>query len=212
MSEHVVLGAALAPALAATGWRAVRTEHWELLDDEVRQDHEAGVVLVVDARGRLPPGPPPASLRSAEAPVVVVGRRADLRVLTAAVERGAVAALDGDQPLPDLVRALDGLLGDPATWPDRRGLLARLRRRVAHAAALASLTPRELDVLGALMRGMSAADIARADHVALPTVRSHIRAVLDKTGTTSQLAAVARAHAFGAVPAIDAARRHLHDL
>jgi DNA-binding CsgD family transcriptional regulator len=212
VSEHVVLGPALVPALAATGWRTVQATRWELLADEVRDDHQAGVVLVVDERGRLPPGPPPGTLRAATSPVVAVGRRADLRVLATAVERGAVAALDSDQPITDLVHALGGLMRDPSTWPDRRALIARLRRRAGQASALATLTPRELDVLGALVRGMSAAQIARRDHVALPTVRAHIRAVLLKTGVPSQVAAVARAHEFGVGPTFDAVRRHLHQL
>lgn len=212
VSAHVVLGPAVAAALSAVGWWTVRAPRWERVPDDVRLDRWTGVVLVVDERGRLPPGPPPAALRAAGAAVVALGRRADVRALAGAVERGAVAALDVDLPLTDLVARLDDLLRDPASWPDRGGLLERLRRRADDAAAFASLTPRELELLADLMRGRTAAEIARADHVALTTVRSHVRAVLAKTGVSSQVAAVARAHAAAAEPALDAVRRDLHDL
>jgi DNA-binding NarL/FixJ family response regulator len=192
------------------GWHTVRANRWEVLDADVRHDRGAGVVLVVDELGRLPAGPPHGVLRSSTAAVVALGRRSDLRALVGAIERGAVAALDVDRPFTDLVRALDELLRHPSSWPDRRELLARLRRRAAEAATIGALTARELEVLCALMRGLSAAEIAREAHVALPTVRSHIRAILTKTGVSSQVAAVARAHASGAEPAVEAQRRELH--
>ena len=50
-------------------------------------------------------------------------------------------------------------------------------------------------MLGALIDGLSAEEIAEAHFVALTTVRSQIRAVLQKLGVRSQLAAVALASA-----------------
>jgi DNA-binding NarL/FixJ family response regulator len=57
------------------------------------------------------------------------------------------------------------------------------------------LTQREAIVLGALVDGLTADEIAGAHFVALTTVRSQIRAVLHKLGVRSQLAAVALASA-----------------
>ncbi len=59
----------------------------------------------------------------------------------------------------------------------------------------AQLTPREALVLGALSDGLSAEEIAQQHYVALTTVRSQIRSVLQKLGVRSQLAAVAIADA-----------------
>jgi DNA-binding NarL/FixJ family response regulator len=56
------------------------------------------------------------------------------------------------------------------------------------------LSRREQEVLWALMHGVSAREIAKQSYVALPTVRSQIRAVLSKLGVSSQLAAVALAY------------------
>lgn len=59
------------------------------------------------------------------------------------------------------------------------------------------LTPREEEVLFALMRGAKARDICAQSFVSMPTVRSQIRAILTKLGVTSQLAAVALAYQSG---------------
>jgi DNA-binding CsgD family transcriptional regulator len=64
-------------------------------------------------------------------------------------------------------------------------------------AALETLTPRERQVLLALMRGETAREICRNDYVAMPTVRSQIRSILFKLGVSSQLAAVVMAYRSG---------------
>jgi DNA-binding NarL/FixJ family response regulator len=84
---------------------------------------------------------------------------------------------------------------------ERDALLAALRERRAHdrdrLAPFESLTPREEAVLGELMDGSSAEQIAESSFVSTATVRSQIRAVLGKLSVHSQVAAVARAHRAG---------------
>ena len=60
-------------------------------------------------------------------------------------------------------------------------------------------------MLAALVDGLSAEEIAETQYVALTTVRSQIRAVLQKLGVRSQLAAVAHANRVGWKPANAAA-------
>jgi DNA-binding CsgD family transcriptional regulator len=64
-------------------------------------------------------------------------------------------------------------------------------------AALMQLTPKEREVLLALMRGATAREISKECYVSLPTVRSQIRGILSKLGVSSQLAAVAVAYRSG---------------
>jgi len=59
------------------------------------------------------------------------------------------------------------------------------------------LTPREQQVLSALMRGVKAQDICKQFYVSMPTVRSQIRSILTKLGVSSQLAAVVLAYQSG---------------
>lgn len=59
------------------------------------------------------------------------------------------------------------------------------------------LSPRECQVLSALMHAKSAREISRELYVSVPTVRSQIRAILLKLEVSSQLAAVVLAYRSG---------------
>ena len=61
-------------------------------------------------------------------------------------------------------------------------------------AHLDRLTHREQEVLGCLMEGRTAQDIARTDVVAVATVRSQVKAILYKLEVRSQIAAVGAAY------------------
>jgi two-component system, NarL family, nitrate/nitrite response regulator NarL len=61
----------------------------------------------------------------------------------------------------------------------------------------ANLTEREQSVLAELMEGHCAEEIANAAFVSISTVRSQIKAILQKLGVNSQLAAVALARRAG---------------
>ena len=195
MSENAVLSAAIGAAMTVIGWRAVRV-HSEarLPDTSYRNDAVSRLVLVADARGRLP-DPRPASDGRFRPFVVAVGTRSSWSALSRSMERRvADAAVDADQPFPDLIQSLDRLLRAASSPPDRASLLAALREREQEARRFTDLTRREQQVLGAMVVGRSAAEIATKDQVSMTTVRSHIRAVLTKIGVSSQLAAVALTH------------------
>jgi DNA-binding NarL/FixJ family response regulator len=64
-------------------------------------------------------------------------------------------------------------------------------------AGFERLTPRERQVLVALMSGSTAQEISKASYVSVPTVRSQIRSILSKLGVSSQLAAVVLAYRSG---------------
>ncbi len=89
----------------------------------------------------------------------------------------------------------------------REALLDELRSHRASLGRAMSpfqrLTSCEQRVLGALIEGMSAEEIAEAHFVALTTIRSQIRAILHKLGVRSQLAAVAQANRAGWRPSAE---------
>jgi DNA-binding NarL/FixJ family response regulator len=64
---------------------------------------------------------------------------------------------------------------------------------------LAALTPRERDVLAAVARGMSNAEIGAALGIAAGTVKAHINALLPKLGVTSRVQATIAAYDLGVV-------------
>jgi DNA-binding NarL/FixJ family response regulator len=102
----------------------------------------------------------------------------------------------------------DALAGRPLVGvAQRQELLDDLRVHRARLERSRSpferLTAREQRVLAALVDGMSGDEIAKAHYVAVTTVRSQIRGILQKLGVRSQLAAVATAVRAGWTPPVD---------
>ena len=136
--------------------------------------------------------------------VVVTGAADDDRVCEAmqigvrgwAVKQGAIEAVliairgaaRGETHLPAdlLTRVLVSL-------SDRDG------SSTPEADAVARLTARELDVLRALMEGMSRHELGAMLHVSPNTVRTHVQSILRKLNVHSALTAVALARRAGLV-------------
>lgn len=111
-----------------------------------------------------------------------------------ALDAGAVGFLLKDTPPAAIVDAVlaaaDGDLRFSPTVLSRLVGLAGRSRRSGYdeaRALLAGLTERERDVALAVAEGLSNAEIARALHVSLPTVKTHLGRVFDKLGLTSRV-------------------------
>jgi DNA-binding CsgD family transcriptional regulator len=78
----------------------------------------------------------------------------------------------------------------PPTGPVRTG--GDAARRVPPSPVRASLSPRQREVMDLMLRGLSNAEIAERLVVALPTVKSHVRAVLRAIGAVNRSDAIAR--------------------
>jgi two-component system nitrate/nitrite response regulator NarL len=135
---------------------------------------------------------------------VIVLTGSDDRLLHArALSAGAVGVVPKQRPFEETIAALhsaiEGRPINPRTEVEE--LLADMRSASANEAdryaLLASLTHRESVVLGLLMEGLQARDIAEREYVSLATVRSQIHSVLVKLDVHSQLAAVAKARELG---------------
>jgi DNA-binding NarL/FixJ family response regulator len=147
-----------------------------------------------------------APLRERGTLVVVVTGVTDRVRLAECLEAGAAGLLPKATPFDDLVNAIGEVLelGTLITPHRRSDMLLELRAQRAERRRelepFTRLTPREQDVLKALMEGVPADAIARSSYVSLATVRSQIRAVLSKLEVNSQLAAVAKARQSGWPP------------
>ncbi|WP_418960118.1 response regulator [Streptomyces tritici] len=99
------------------------------------------------------------------------------------------------------VRTGDALLAPTIT----RRLVQRFAHRDGDTATLhrdlASLTPRELEVLGLLARGLSNAELATRLHLAEATVKTHVARILAKLGLRDRVQAVIAAYETGLITA-----------
>ena len=128
-----------------------------------------------------------------------------------ALLQGARAVLPTSCRLTDVVAAARSVRDhQPLMSAERRQELidAALREREEVReirARLDRLTRREVEVLGALMRGAQVRDIARSSHVCEATVRSQVKRILAKLEMTSEVAAVDAAYRAGRRPPTDVA-------
>jgi DNA-binding NarL/FixJ family response regulator len=71
------------------------------------------------------------------------------------------------------------------------------RERARRAELLASLTPREKEILTLMIDGIDNRAVAERLHISYATVRTHVRSILGKLNARSQLDAVAKAQQLG---------------
>lgn len=121
--------------------------------------------------------------------------------LVAAQKAGAVGLLDKATPLAEVARAVEQAATGTPLWT------AEQRRRVREwhttvGDALASLTPREREVLQLLTEGKSNAEIAAELGITGNTVERHVTGVLGKLGVKKRQEALAWAQQVGALEAL----------
>ena len=205
VDDHLLIGRLVVGLLERAGYSAAHSyadtveETWAdiirlspeviLLDFDLGPVHDSGAIL----------------RRATEAGIVVAGFTAsDDRLEHAAfLELGAAVVVGKGCGPADLVAVVElAIAGEELMSADERhGALARLRKhrseRRQTMALFETLTGREEETLRLITEGCGAAEIAGIWEVTLPTVRSHIRAVLAKLGVSSQLQAAASARETG---------------
>ncbi|MEU2392865.1 response regulator transcription factor [Streptomyces sp. NPDC007369] len=124
-----------------------------------------------------------------------------------ALREGAAGFLlkdEGPQELISAVRA--AAAGDAVLSPGVTGaVISRMLRAASPDPAgggpaderMARLTGREREVLALLGEGLSNQDIAARMGIGVGTVKTHVGAILDKTGSTSRVQAALLAHRTG---------------
>jgi DNA-binding NarL/FixJ family response regulator len=98
-----------------------------------------------------------------------------------------------------LVATGEALLAPTITRRLIERFAAGARRPAASHEALSSLSPRELEVLKLMARGLSNAELAEALHLGQTTVKSHVGRVLTKLDARDRVQAVVLAYETGLV-------------
>lgn len=164
----------------------VAREHPDVVVTDLRLgDGLDGVGVTSAVRGTRP------------APAVLVLTTYDTdRDIVRAVEAGAAGYLLKDA---DPARITDAVIraaaGGTVLSPD---LAQRVVARISRPEA--DLSPREVEILAAVARGLSNREIARALVISEATVKTHLVHVFTKLDVDSRTAAVARAREDGLIP------------
>lgn len=115
-----------------------------------------------------------------------------------AVEAGATGYLLKDTPRAELAAAVRAAArGETVLAPP---VAARLVNRLRNPPA-EQLTPREAEVLAAVARGLSNAEVGRSLSIGEATVKTHLLRIFAKLGVDDRTAAVTLAYERGILPA-----------
>jgi DNA-binding NarL/FixJ family response regulator len=141
-----------------------------------------------------------------DAPKVVILTTFDLDdYVYEALRAGASGFLLKEAPRADLIAAIrvaaagDALLAPSVTRRLIEAFVARPAQTLPPPSRLASLTPRERDILLRVARGRSNLEIARDLVVTEATVKTHVAHLLAKLGLRDRVQAVILAYETGAV-------------
>jgi DNA-binding NarL/FixJ family response regulator len=129
--------------------------------------------------------------------VILLSHTSEPQRILETMQAGAAAWLCKDASLEDLLRVIRGVARGE-TWlpPAQTGavlrlLLAERDRQLDSNRLLATLTPREREVLACLSEGAGRRDVAERLHVSAHTVRTHLQNIMAKLGVHSVLEAMA---------------------
>lgn len=202
VDDHRLFRAALEAALRAEGFVVTAPEVTDLcaLGGTVI-DASPDVILLDLDLGRVGSGE--SLLRTFVgfgAAVLIVSGTTDEAMIRRCLDLGAAGWTSKCAPLDELLASVRSVVTSRSAALGTGGQApgaARSRSAGAPASPFEWLTARESAVLAMLMEGASVARISAACYVSVPTVRTQVRAVLQKLGVHSQLEAVALATRAG---------------
>jgi DNA-binding NarL/FixJ family response regulator len=143
--------------------------------------------------------------KNPKAPALVLSASLDRANIAQAVQLGAAGVLSKTAHLEEVVQAVRRLRAGETLMPLEEVVellrFSSARREEEHEArqAIDRLSPREMNVLGALAEGLDSEGIAENLNIALRTERNHMSSILKKLGVHSQLQALVFALRHGLV-------------
>jgi two-component system, NarL family, nitrate/nitrite response regulator NarL len=131
--------------------------------------------------------------------IVLLSAHLESETVYAAVQAGVSAYLSKAWPAERICDALVAVARGDIILPGevQAGLAAAIRSNAAGTRI--HLTPREREVLGGLVEGKSAPQIAAELHVSPATVKTHLKTLYEKLGVSDRAAAVAEAMRRGLI-------------
>ena len=120
-----------------------------------------------------------------ETKVLILTTYGTANALAHALDAGACGAVLKNEDFTDLVDSIRTVAaGGRAVSPE-------IEQMLATDPPLPELAPRQREILESITKGLSNADIATQLGISVPTVKEHIRALLDKIGAANRSEAIA---------------------
>ena len=120
-----------------------------------------------------------------ETKVLILTTYGTANALAHALDAGARGAVLKNEDFTDLVDSIRTVAaGGRAVSPE-------IEQMLATDPPLPELAPRQREILQHITRGLSNADIATQLGISLPTVKEHVKALLDKIGASNRSEAIA---------------------
>ena len=160
--------AAIETAMVADAWCA-RGDVDLILMDVVMKDSSNGLAAAQRIKISYP-----------RIKIIIVTSMPDPLLLKTARDIGVDSFWYKEVEAEPMLRVMDRTMAGESVWPDRPPVV-----RLGNADS-SHLTKRELDVLRLLSEGATDREIANRLHLALPTVRYHVRHLTEKTGLGSR--------------------------
>ena len=132
--------------------------------------------------------------------VVVLTTYADDSSVLEALHAGARSYLTKDADHADIAQALRAAVGGLTVFDPRvhatllAATAARSKPAPAPVPAPGDLTPREVEILGLIARGLTNPEIAAQLFLSNHTIKTHISRIFAKTGSRDRAAAIGYAH------------------
>jgi len=196
-AELFALGLEREPDLEAVGHARTAAEAMQMAEslrpDLVIMDVRLGDGDGIEVTAQL-------TERYDELRVIVLTGHPDPSVVSRAAKAGACGFLPKDGALDAMLHALrSARRGSLVLPPEMVDLMAQAAAAPSAAAAVPSLTPRELEVLELLGRGLNPRTIAHRTGMSVDECRTILRSVMTKLGASSQLEAVVSANRYGLI-------------
>ena len=136
-----------------------------------------------------------------EVAIVVLTTYVDEDLVLDALRAGARSYLTKDADRADIARALHAAAGGLAVFDARVQATLLAAATASHrpeptppVPAPDELTPREVEILGMIARGLTNPEIAAALHLSNHTIKTHISRIFAKTGSRDRAAAIGYAN------------------
>jgi two-component system, NarL family, nitrate/nitrite response regulator NarL len=147
------------------------------------------VVVVDTASLTVPDGMHTLATALPDAKIVGIGVADDEDSVVALLEAGASGYVSAEQPLSDLVAAVEAAANGELPCPPQMSAalakrLAVLAARAAHDPANDALTPRQREIASLIADGLSNKQIARRLSIEQATVKNHVHSILVKLGVS----------------------------